>query len=63
MELFAFIHLYAGNGTGLPSAVEIFLEVKDIPLCTGNIQFFWINDSAHDRVFRVAVKLENKILI
>jgi hypothetical protein len=47
MEFLASVHLNAGNGTGLPSTAEVFLQVKDISLCTGHVQFFGIDDSAH----------------
>jgi len=43
MEFSAFINLYAGNGTALLPAAEIFLKVKDVTQGTGYIQFFRID--------------------
>ena len=43
MEFSAFIDLYAGDGTALLPAAEIFLKVKDITRGTGYIQFFRID--------------------
>jgi hypothetical protein len=63
MEFPALCQLNPGDGTGLLPAAEIFLEVKDIALCAGHIQFFWIDDSTHDFSPRRAVKIENKFLI
>jgi hypothetical protein len=63
VEFFAFGHLNSGNGPGLSSTVEKFLEVEYITRRTGYIQFFWVDNSAHDRGLRVGNKLENKFLI
>ena len=63
MEFPALCQLNPGDGTGLLPAAEIFLEVKDIALCAGYIQFFWIDYSTHDLSARVDVKIENKFLI
>jgi len=60
VELSAFVYLYAGNGTALFSAAEIFLKIENIALRTGHIQSFGVNNSSHDEGFRVGVKLENK---
>jgi len=60
VELSAFVHFNSGNGMGLFPAAEIFLKIENIALRIGHIQSFGVNNSSHDKGFRVGVKLENK---
>ena len=47
MEFFALHHFNSRYGTGMPSATEIFLEIKNIAQGTGHVQFLWINNLFH----------------
>ena len=47
VEFFAFHHFDSCYGTGMSSATEIFLEIKNIAQGTGHIQFFWVYNLFH----------------
>jgi hypothetical protein len=47
LELSALHHFNSCYGTGMSSATEIFLEIKNIAQCTGHVQFFWIYNLFH----------------
>ena len=47
MELSALHQFNSRYGTGMPSATEIFLEIKNIAQGTGHIKFFWIYELFH----------------
>ena len=59
MKFLAFSYFNAGNGPGMFSAAEIFLEIKNIAQCTGHIQFLRIDEFFHRKDINVQVKLEN----
>jgi len=45
---FSALHYFNSRyGTGMPSATEIFLEIKNIAQGTGHVQFLWINNLFH----------------
>ena len=47
MELSAFYQFNSRYGAAMPSATEIFLEIKNIAQGTGHVQFLWINNLFH----------------
>ena len=47
MEFSALHQFNSRYGTGMPSATEIFLEIKNIAQGTGHVQFFWIYNLFH----------------
>ena len=47
IEFFAFHHFDSCYGTGMSSATEIFLEIKNIAQGTGHIKFLWIYNLFH----------------